>query len=626
MTVTIDQLIIDLKSTHSEKKNAAYESILKMGIEAVPFLIDAYRSNKIDQWNCFPIIFKMGPSVYKDILPLAKNETEEACSVIWAIAGHREPIPEAIEIILEGLRSSNEDKVLACLGALFETYPHMEVHYPAQVDLFKNAASDLLNLIFHDQTRININAAMCLALIRPNDLELFPKIVDALERELNLASRMEPSRCSYILKAIGSYGPKASTAIPVLENILQTNVPSFLKVQTAETLAQIGSAAYETVPILEHIRDTAEFSIKSDRLNFQRNINKPIKAIQKAVKPLKAKSKGRKKGDPYLLDLIERMGSDSDGVFSSATSTSSKAYEEVRHLSDESFIDKLTKIFQMKVSTKQFYHATYILGTIIRNTDSQKGRDLLMDLFSRTDLRKNDLRALIVAAKTCKFVDVSADIRKMLFEKKGEYVTYAFDYFEACKDENAINDIVTFLRSDSSPHTRLLGIFTLWHIGSPKAVPFLLEMAKREYTSRKKEEREWRYYSIIALGEMGDKSVVPDLIALLDNTHYWDEGNYHNILYALRCLQDEQAYEVVLKTLIKILNKNPFTERWKAGFLTKITNCLCYFERIGKSYEPKVLELVKKIKKGSIWGRLLKEEREFISEIYPGEKTTEDDS
>lgn len=58
-----------------------------------------------------------------------------------------------------------------------------------------------------------------------------------------------------------------------------------------------------------------------------------------------------------------------------------------------------------------------------------------------------------------------------------------------------------------------MAILTLDDIGSPKAIPYLMEMATRDFTSRRKDEKEWRHYARLALAKLGDGSMVPDLPA-----------------------------------------------------------------------------------------------------------------
>lgn len=68
---------------------------------------------------------------------------------------------------------------------------------------------------------------------------------------------------------------------------------------------------------------------------------------------------------------------------------------------------------------------------------------------------------------------------------------HALEFVEKLKLEECVEAVAEYMKIDAG--SPLLGIFAMMKIGSPRAIPHLLEYAKREFTSRKNEEREWRF-------------------------------------------------------------------------------------------------------------------------------------
>jgi hypothetical protein len=349
---------------------------------------------------------------------------------------------------------------------------------------------------------------------------------------------------------------------------------------------------------------------KSETKSFRRAMNRIIKDFRKAMMPRTPKKKVR--GDPYLLDLIARMGQHDDDVGGSYSSTSSKAYEEVRGLADASLIPKIKELLNEPLGQGEFHHVMFVLAWVTRNSGSAAGRQLILSLFSREHRRKEDLNPIIYAAATCNLREASPLVRQLLLADNGRHTWDALNFFKETKDDSAIGDIARYMRE--YPKYGLLGIFALGDIGSLKAVPYLLGAITGDLTPGMKARCEWRYYAIHALGKLKAVEAVPDLIQMLSDRKYVKHRSV--IVDALSSMGDERAFVAVLGTLRKAIEAKAFAKRWSGGYRTLIVNALDLLDKIGKKDDPFVLEVVETLQSKPNWSCLLREERQFISQRY----------
>lgn len=604
--MTPEELVKEFSCSVGTKKTELRQMLIELDKPAVPLLFEAYRSKIIDRWDCYETILLMKPSSYSPVIDSARLENDEAITILRVLENHRMPVPEAISVVVDGLNSDNVAKLISCLLAILHLYPLIEVHNPEKLHEFLPMTDRLLGLLRHEKEAVREHAANCIAVSKPTQPYVLPTLMTALKEAL----KADSMGAKNLIQAIGMYGAQAEGAIPLLVEAIYSCGYRYTKIEIARTFEKIGKAAHATIPILEEIRDSTEFATKSDLKFFRQQIQKAINGIQKASQTDSGKTI-KEKGDPYLIDLINRLGDRNDMVATSATGTSHKAREELLKLNDESLIPKIQELFNSKLSRDRFYYMALILGSITHNTDSAEGRSLIMSLFSKENLRRDDINCLINAASKCKLPVASSTIRRLLIENNGYHISAALNYFGTLKDESAIDDIGSLMRENRE---RLLSIFALEKIGSLKAVPYLLEMAGRELTSKKKEEVEWRYYSFLALGELNAVSAVPDLINMLSDIRYTDWTDA--IMKALFRIDDKQAYTQVIQYLNNVLDKCQFTEYWTTNIRTKIINGLDYIRKIGMKDEPEVSKLIARIKEKAIWSKLLTEEKAYISEFY----------
>ncbi|MBN1360826.1 MAG: hypothetical protein JW993_09550 [Sedimentisphaerales bacterium] len=600
---SIEQLIDEFRTARGARFAAIKDHILKTGAPAVPALVRAYRGKKIEPWTCFQLILEMGPDAYVPALEAARDESDEAIAILNAVSNHRKPLPEVIPILVDSLRSTNPTKILCCLRVIENVYPLIDVHHPDRLAQFAEATNRLLNLLRHENGYVRQRASLCLALLRPAEPDVLVTFVQMLKEK---DFQRDSQEAAALIQAIGAWGPEAADAVPVLTEILRSDAFPSVKRRAGEALGLIGAASGPAVPLLEELRDSTSLRFKSQTREFKRTVDKAVRAIRKASAPSVPQKKRR--GDSYLLDLIDRMGKRDDGIGTSGNSTSGKAYEEVRHLADASLIPKIAGLLEGRLNHLEFSRLMSVLASVTCNTDSEDGRRLILSLFSRPHRRRSDLDAIVAAAARCRLKDASPFVRPLMHIDKGRHVSAALEYFRATKDESAVDDVGRCLRESKS--CVLLCIFALGDIGSAKAVPYLLDTIRGRNVPGKRANWEWRWYAIRALGLVKAVEAVPDLIEMLAGRKYVKHRSA--IVDALCRIGDERGFVAVLATLRNVVEAKTFAESWSPGHRTLVVNALDYLLKTGRRDDPSVQKVVETLQSQTNWSRLLKEEQQFI--------------
>jgi len=470
----------------------------------------------------------------------------------------------------------------------------------ALLPLLQQALSKTLTLLESPDEMVRIHAFELLAELRLEPAVVVPRLI----AELQAAHRRRWYHSYQIARALEAYGSPAAPAVPLLLDLLQGTDNHLDVLFGSHALAAIGIDATAAIPAMEAARDRLTLRTQSEDKQFKGQVNKAIRQLGKSLQPAKA-VKTLSAGQAYLMDLIERMAADDDNAGSSTQSIASQARAEAEALKDSALIDEMAVLLRGKLKASLLSKAAVVLGFVTRNTDSKAGRRLILELLERTKLPALALQNTIYAATRAEFRDATPVMRRLLREG----CTHALDFVEKLQLEECIEDVVAYMKHPKG--SVLLGIFALQKIGSPQVVPYLMHYATREFTSRKNEEREWRFYAIIALGKLGDRSVVPPLIDLLARFEGWEAP----LLVALCDLADPRAYPAVLATVKRLLAqaapRNP-REGWSEGYRTPLVNALDLFQKVGKQREPEVVELVQGLLQAASLNHLLPQEQELM--------------
>ncbi len=196
-------------------------------------------------------------------------------------------------------------------------------------------------------------------------------------------------------------------------------------------------------------------------------------------------------------------------------------------------------------------------------------------LFSSEKKRVSDTRELIYGASQCKLKEAAPIIHDLSFGNKGKFLNEWLYYFTEMMDESAVDDIGKAMM-EKNQYYRSHCIHALEVIGSPRAVPCLLEMFQRELTS--KNDLHWKIDAIATLEKIQSVESVEPLTNLLSSQDYKD-GRFH-IALCLCSIGDTRAFDSVVREFNRDLDNRIFT-----GFGGVEYDCyrsaFTYFKKIG---------------------------------------------
>jgi len=381
----------------------------------------------------------------------------------------------------------------------------------ALLALFQQALSKTLTLLESPDEMVRIHAFELLAELRLEPALVVPRLI----AELQAAHRRRWYHSYQIARALEAYGPPAALAVPPLLDLLKGTDNHLDVLFGSLALAAIGAEAIAAIPAMEAARDRLTLRTQSEDKQFKGQVNKAIRRLGKSLQPAKA-VKTLSAGQAYLMDLIERMAADDDNAGSSIQSIASQARAEAEALKDSVLINEMAVLLRGKLKASHLSEAAVVLGFLTQNTDSEVGRRLILELLKRPKLPDLALQNTIYAATHAEVRDAIPVMRRLLREG----CTHALDFVGRLHLEECVEDVVAYMKHPKG--SVLLGIFALQKIGSPQVVPYLMHYATREFTSRKKDEREWRYYSILALNKIGDTSALQQLANPLARLKDWE--------------------------------------------------------------------------------------------------------
>lgn len=509
------------------------------------------------------------------------------------------------ELVNHGMGDSSV--LLPLLNALVSLHVDAEIRSPASLPLFRELLPHALYLLDHPNEYVRTRAVDLIGAMQLEAPIVVPRLVETLRGSHGEPSREEIRR---IVQAIAAYGADAAAAIsPVVEILASTRDHNTIST-CARAMVGLGATAEEWVQALEAARDRVTLKLKSDDRSFKSDINRQIKALNRASKPTKSLPP-RNEHQSYLLDLLERLGKKDESLGYSRATTSYKARDEASSLCDPELIIELQALLRQKLSVGRRADAMTILGYLTANTNSELGREIIVQTLRQNKVSDLVLQTAIYAASRAKVREAIPDIGRLLRAGNSIALTFA----EELRAEECIPDIASLMEKGGDSCT--LAIFALQQIGSPKAIPHLLELASREFTSRKQSEREWRFYSIIALGSIGDTSIVPHLVELLKRFKGWDLP----ILKALCDLSNPRAYNAVVEVLDRIVGAGiprDAQQSWSPGHRTDVVNAVEFFKKVGLHTRADVVRLTSRISDQTLWARLLPEEQAYLCSLGVG--------
>ena len=356
---------------------------------------------------------------------------------------------------------------------------------------------------------------------------------------------------SYFAKALMAQDRSEESKANALGDIMRRGIYVHDRFVAVLCASELGVSAKSLLSECQNVMDSMSAGKSSG--GQMKRLREAMELIQGT--PVKNSSKrGKNYNHPRLQMWMDAIETVEDACSSSTHLLSTIAREQIRRSRDESLVGPVIDALSGKLSPDQYQHLVSVVNCLLMNTGNVELRDWLRRECCREDLKPKQIQNLLYVVQP----EVMPMVRRVLFANNGGYSTFCLEHLKRDGADESVDLLCEVGRRDLS--LRLLVIFALEETGNPRAIPYLLELAKRDLESKKQSELEWRAYAIHALGKLGDSSVVPELCELMKK-----QGLNAVVLCALANLGDSRGMLPAIGAVRNILaeSKNPST--WSDG-------------------------------------------------------------
>lgn len=434
-------------------------------------------------------------------------------------------------------------------------------------------------------------AALCLALLAPEDPEALERVVDALLR----ASKdgLDAHECFH---AVGGFRRRAASAIPMLCGLVRDGDLGALDIVLA-TLAQIGPAAKSALPALESAIENVRAS-KPRNSEMRQRVEEALAVIAQSDEPRKTEHLS-----PRLADLTEAYA---DHAIPGRPELLRRRLEG---WIDVSVVPELRRAFAVEPAGSELWALTSLLGWLVKNTQAAEAIELLRELLSRPKWKGDSLSAVLAAAADSHCLQLAPLMRPFLFHE--EHSTYALDFVVAARDLGAVDDVARTLANLSGPG--ILAVDALEKLGSPRAIPFLLAFIRKRRILGRSAAHEIRDFAITALGSLGNEETAKELSRLSKARSLVGHGLA--FLEALTGIGSRESFDDVLRLTEPIFDAfdSETAMRVRPPYYAMSFG---YFERVEQLRDARVLRLVERLSLPPIFSTLLAAERRLLRRVY----------
>lgn len=587
------------ESSNVEDSKNASDAIKKMGKEALPILRKVLSTNS-PKWSdaCGMILAMDETAASEVVLPLTERE-DLLLSILFGIEVAESALPWLWPALTKALGSVDRRSLLRALDSVQAQITEAKIE---EIDLSgwgTEMRDRLIPLAGSHDPFVSCKAAEIVVRLPLID----GGIAHALEGAIRaLLDKRETGLC-YLTRAWMIQEIAEDRKVELLGEILRRAIYLHDRYVAAVCCGDLGAAGKELVPeclsILEEMISGPSRGT-SQQVNRLRHVLDRLESVLGAVSAKHA----AKVDNPRLVQWMEGLESREFYFSSSRHEAGSIAREQIRRCRDESLVAPVLRALANKPSLGRYQNLVKVVDSLLKNTGSPELREWLTRECNRDNLKPKQIEALLYVSQP----EVLSLARRAIFMKNGAFSSQCLDQL---KKDPSDEDVDLMCEAGRQyPSLRLLVIFALEEAGSKHAVPFLLELAKRKLESKKQEELEWRAYSILALGKLGDSSVVSELCELLENS--WPSGA---IIRALAELGDVRGVQPAVTTVRGILPKLNASRSWSPGHRTPVYNIFQLAWKCGALEMPEVRSLAEEIGRPEIWNKLLPEEVAFLSEI-----------
>lgn len=583
-----------------DERRAAEKEIESRGGEMLPLLRVVIGEDRPERFSAMRMVLKMGAPTVADVICPKFSDPDFLPGLLEVIEGLKIAVPELWPDLSRTLASPKRGVLLRGMRAVQAQVTCAKIEELDFAEWLLAVGEPIARLAGSEDSTLSKRAAELAGSFPVVRDGLFPILAGSLAR--SLAKREAEN--SYILRALMVQEVSDSEKAKVLQQVLQWDtVYSYDRTVAAGLVSQLGDSQQALIQEIETCADRLSTSDGADK--------KTAVELQKIAAKLRESTEEKSGNTLNLLDspVLDRWVRDLDAEHTTSSSRhdrSAIARGQIDRCRDEGLVQPLLVALHRKQPARVYDRLVMILGKLVSNTGNAELRQWVVDECSKENLKPFQIEALFLLH----LQEVKPLARKAMFLKNGKYSSSCFNLLKVEPTEEDVDLLCECGRRD--PSLRLLVIFALEETKSSRAVPYLMDLVRREYESKKSEEREWRAYALSALGKLGDESIVPELCDLMKK-----RGGSLMLFTCLSDLGDPRALEPSLSALTALLDKGYAAEHWSEGHRTPVYSVCLMAKKVSRLNEPEVLALVSRLREPTQWGRLLPEEKAFIEETWP---------
>lgn len=597
------QLLDRLSGTDSRDSKLAARELIALGEEAVAALIESVDRPGSNNNRIADVLVRIKPEGRNRVLRWSQRDDDLGGTALWALGQSWEGEQDLIPRVAHSLaRDKHVPKLKRTLAALVDLIPKIEVRLGADALLALHPIHRrVVKLIDHEDDTLGSTAAQATGLLKPEAAWAIPVLANAVADPIN---RRYASAAS--LKALSAYGPAAAPALDALIDRISPNID----VVTLYVLHSMGPAARPAVPHLEDALERLDQRRDGEKRRIGALIRKTLRSIDPKPTSRSVKRKRAKKGDPRLLDLLQRLKTQDDLVMhSSAESVSQKALHAVRNLDDPSLLPSIEELFEKRLSTADFGNLLRILTAVTLNSGQNRGREMAKRLLDREGLKEANWEDL---AKACSELEIREAVPRIREQVRQGILHKSLElkHFLKTFPDPEIVALIGRKAVEDRQESQCLRLRALLEARSSAAVPYAEAiLGADDLGYRKTAHIENKAISISIISEMGGPKSIGAILAELNRC------KRHTCLPCLRALDaigDERGVESAKRALARVIRWLSRGERMFEEQEPSVFKGLRYLRRVCGPDDPDLVRISQQFRQPEVWQHLSRETRRYL--------------
>lgn len=607
MNTRFSNLLRQWESSDLDASRKAFLEIKSMKDGALPILSEALAPDSPKLGEACGLVLELDESEASElVLPLMKRD-DLVTALLYRIADAKAALPWLWNSLTTALGSTERTVRLRTLDAVQAQITQAKIEELDLGEWARELKDPLVVSIGSGDYHAIANAAE--AVMR------LPLIDDEIAGALEVAIRGCLDRKEAGLKSLAEAWAiqkvNDGLKVEVLGWILRRGIYPHDRYVAARCAGRLGPVAKALAPECRMVLESISSGPSKKPSQIVKRLARSVERMEGAQVDCPTKPRAGS-GDARLDRWMDAMEDRESHSSSSRHESGSIAREQIRRCRDAILVGPLLKALGRKPDATRYHNLLTVVDNLVKNTGSRELREWLKSECDKEDLKPKQIESLLYVKQP----EVLPLARRAMFLKNGAYSSRCLDHLKLHPSEENV-----YLMSEAGrqfPSLRLLVIFALEQAGSRQAVPYLLELATKDIESKRGQEIEWKAYAILALGVIGDRSVVPNLCGMLGR----GEGTAV-IVQALAELGDRRGLSPAVEALRPRLPELKGSRQWSPGHRTLVYNVFHLAWKCDALVDPEVRTLAEDVIRPEIWSELLPEEMLFLREIGIAPETEE---